>query len=333
MLTHGFRNKRGISTVLGTMEFHRRCSLEESTKMTESFRDKGFQELDTAAMYSGGQSEIFLGQMPKSSWREPRMIVATKINPWGKRNLSPEDARRQVNECLNRLKLKSVDILYLHAPDHNTPLLETLTEVNKMKEEGLFNELGLSNYSAWLVSEAVNICKANNFVLPTVYQGMYSAITRQVEGELLPCLRYNNIRFYAYSPLGGGVLTGKWKASDVQTADTQPKSRFFDKGPWAKIYRDRYFKQEYFDGIDALKELIAKRYPESTPTVAEVAYRWIYHHSMLKDNDAVIIGASSYDQMMLNLDLSSKPELDDEIVEFLNEWWKNTAHLCPNYYR
>ena len=57
----------------------------------------------------------------------------------------------------------------------------------------------------------MNICKANGFVVPTVYQGMYSAITRQVEFELLPCLRYYGMRFYAYSPLGGGILTGKYK--------------------------------------------------------------------------------------------------------------------------
>jgi len=301
--------------------------------MIDSFRNRGFQELDTAAMYSGGQSEIFMGQMNKSVWKDPKMVVATKINPWGKRNLGSVDARKQVNECLQRLKVDSVDILYLHAPDHNNSLLETLTEVNKMKEEGLFKELGLSNYSSWLVSEAVNICKANNFVMPTVYQGMYSAITRQVEGELFPCLRYYGIRFYAYSPLGGGILTGKWNISDVEKLESQPKSRFFDKGPWAKTYRDRYWKQEYFDGIDGLKALIQEKYPDQGITVAEVAYRWIYHHSQLKDNDAVIIGASSFSQMELNLDLSSKTELDQDIVDYLEDWWKNTAHLCPNYYR
>ena len=67
-----------------------------------------------------------------------------------------------------------VDILYLHAPDHKTSLFETMSELAKLKEEGKFKELGLSNYSSWLTCEVVNIAKQNGFPVPTVYQGMYS---------------------------------------------------------------------------------------------------------------------------------------------------------------
>ncbi len=88
-----------------------------------------------------------------------------------------------------------------------------------------------------LVAEAVNICKQKGFIVPTVYQGMYSAITRQVEVELIPCLRYHNLRFYAYSPLGGGIMTGKHKFKD----DEEQKIEFgrFNMGNngWDKIYR------------------------------------------------------------------------------------------------
>ena len=109
---------------------------------------------------------------------------------------------------VNQNKLDDALCFYLHAPDHETPLAETLKACDELHKSGKFKELGLSNYAAWQVSEVMNLCKSNNWVKPTVYQGMYSAITRAVEAELFPCLRYYGIRFYAFSPLGGGILTG-----------------------------------------------------------------------------------------------------------------------------
>src|SRR5690606_26118365 len=102
------------------------------------------------------------------------------------------------------------DIFYLHFPDHKTPLEETLKACQKLYEEGKFKELGLSNYSSWQVSEIYNMCKNNGWVLPTVYQGMYNVITRDVEKELFPCIRYYNMRFYSYNPLAGGLLTERY---------------------------------------------------------------------------------------------------------------------------
>ena len=79
-----------------------------------------------------------------------------------------------ISDALARLGVDCVDILYLHAPDHKTSLFETLSELAKLKEQGKFKELGLSNYSSWLTCEVVNIAKQNGFPVPTVYQGMYS---------------------------------------------------------------------------------------------------------------------------------------------------------------
>ena len=79
-----------------------------------------------------------------------------------------------ISDALARLGVDCVDILYLHAPDHKTSLFETMSELAKLKEEGKFKELGLSNYSSWLTCEVVNIAKQNGFPVPTVYRGMYS---------------------------------------------------------------------------------------------------------------------------------------------------------------
>ena len=331
ILTKGLRNAKGVSTVLGTMEFGRRASLEESTAMVKLFKEKNYNELDTAAMYSGGQTEEYLGEM-KENW-ENTNVMATKINPWGKNNLTAHGVKTQTENCLRRMQVESVDILYLHAPDHKTKLTETLKAMNELHKQGKFKELGLSNYSAWLVAEVYNICKANNYVLPTVYQGMYSAITKADEKELFPCLKFYNIRFYAYSPLGGGILTGKWSYDDKEKMESQPNSRFFGASPWTKIYRDRYWKTEYFEGIENLKGLLTEIYGADQVSVPEAAYRWLYHHSALKDNDAVIVGASSLKQLEMNLDYTVKGELDAKVVEFFEEFWKNTSHLCPDYLR
>ncbi|XP_059232325.1 aflatoxin B1 aldehyde reductase member 2-like [Mustela nigripes] len=100
-------------------------------------------------------------------------------------------------------------------------------------QEGKFVELGLSNYASWEVAE-ICICRNNGWILPTVYQGMYNITTRQVETELFLCLRHFGLRFYAYSPLAGGLLTGKYEDKD----GNQPVGRFFGNN-WAEIYRNR----------------------------------------------------------------------------------------------
>ena len=146
------------------MEFGRGpCTAAVATEMTETFLkfDEKFRHLDTALMYTGGKSEKIIGDM--SSFAELGGLVDDKINPWDKKNFGEESIRQQVDICLKNLKTDSVEILYLHAPDHNTPLDTTLSTMNKLHQEGKFKQLGLSNYSSWLVNEVVNICKVRNF--------------------------------------------------------------------------------------------------------------------------------------------------------------------------
>jgi len=99
-----------------------------------------------------------------------------------------------------------VDIFYMHAPDKEVPLEETLAGINDAYQAGLFSRFGLSNYPASEVQAAYDICKANGYVLPTVYQGNYSPVARKQETILFPTLRKLNMSFYAYSPIAGGFL-------------------------------------------------------------------------------------------------------------------------------
>lgn len=318
-----------LRTIFGSMEISRRACLEESRKMLDVFKAYGGTEIDTAYMYGGGETEKYLGQLKNIS---NKFTYATKANPWDGKGLGSQSVRDQLETSLQNLRQDDVEIFYLHAPDHETPLSETLQTVNEMYEEGKFRELGLSNYSSWLVAEAYNICKHNNWVKPTVYQGMYSALTRMVEKELIPCLRFYGMRFFAFSPLGGGFLTGKHKYDRLPKDET---GRFFGEGSWVGRYRDRYWKQEYFEAVEMIKRSLADTYGEDAVPVAEAAFRWIYHHSALKPEygDGVIIGASSVRQLAENLELTKKGPLHDNVVSVMNGIWNSTSHLCPNYAR
>lgn len=325
--------RSAVGTVLGTMEFGRGSCLGDIPKaMTDLFlgHNNSFRHLDTAYMYAGGDSEKIIGQM--NSFKE-KGTVATKINPWEGKNLGEESIRNQVSTCLERLSMPCVEIMYLHGPDHNTPLEDTLRTMDALHKEGKFKQLGLSNYSSWLVAEAVNICKKNNWVKPTVYQGMYSAITRQVEEELIPCLRYYGLAFYAYSPLGGGIMSGKYEYQ--QKADNTIEAGRFNGLAWDKVYRERYWKEEHFQAMDHLKELLKEHHKDEEVSIPEAAFRWIYHHSQLDGDkgDCVILGSSKLEQLEANLGFVEKGPLAKPVVKFFNEWWKSTKQYCPRYHR
>jgi aflatoxin B1 aldehyde reductase len=320
-------------TALGTMEFGRGpCVGSVPEEMTSAFLSfsNNFQHIDTAFMYNGGKTDTILGEM--ECWKG-KGLMDDKINPWDKKNFGEESIRKQVDTCLARLKVPSVEIMYLHAPDHNTPLEVTMEVMDKLHKEGKFNQLGLSNYSSWLVAEVVNVCKANNWIKPTVYQGMYSTITRQVEEELIPCLRFHGLAFYAYSPLGGGILSGKYKF-DQEEDKSISKGRFNGVG-WDKVYRQRYWKQEHFQAMESLKELLVVHHPEENISLPEAAFRWIYNHSLLDGakGDCVVLGASRMEQLQMNMEMSQAGPMKDEVVTFMDQWWKSTKHLCPNYFR
>ncbi|XP_075966915.1 aflatoxin B1 aldehyde reductase member 3 [Anarhichas minor] len=321
------QTKRPVS-LLGTMAFGGRADAEQSLDMVKTFLDRGHNRVDTAFMYMDGKSETIIGGMnlPKT------VSMATKANPWDGKTLKPECVRSQLETSLQRLQTDCVDLFYLHAPDHQNPIQDTLRACNELHKEGKFKEFGLSNYASWQVSEIASICRHNNWIVPSVYQGMYNAITRQVETELLPCLRYYGMRFYAYNPLAAGLLTGKY---DYQDKDgSQPAGRFFGNN-LASAYRDRYWKQSHFEAIDLVLKALETVYGSEKPSITSAAMRWMYHHSQLKGDlgDGVIIGMSSIEQLQQNLAAAEEGPLDERAVASFNEAWNLVAHKCPSYIR
>ncbi|MFO7576158.1 MAG: aldo/keto reductase [Pelovirga sp.] len=308
--------------VLGTMTFGVQTDEMAACRIVERFLEQGFREIDTAHFYGDGKTEEILGRMITPALRK-QIFLATKANPWGEDGLQPQAVRRQLETSLKRLQTDSVDLFYLHAPDRNTPIEITLEACQELFSEGRFRELGLSNYASWQVIDIWHICKKNGWVLPTAYQGMYNGITRTVEAELFPALRSAGIRFYAYNPLAGGLLTGKY--ADLRNI---PQTGRFAV---LAMYQDRYWKQAYFDAVDSIRELCAGqgiKLPDS-------ALRWELFHSMLsrQQRDTLIIGASNLQQLKDNLAGVQQGPLPAEIVDAYEHAWRLARPDCPDYFR
>jgi aflatoxin B1 aldehyde reductase len=159
-------------------------------------------------------------------------------------------------------------------------------------------------------------------MLPTVYQGMYNAITRDVERELFPALRRAGMRFYAYNPLAGGLLTGKYPAPDAG-----PSAGRFTQA----TYRDRYWRGSHFRAL----EIIRRACQETGSAMTEAALCWLRYHSFLKGakRDGVILGASGLEQFDENLKNCGEKRLNGELTAAFDQAWEVVRPECPKYFR
>jgi aryl-alcohol dehydrogenase-like predicted oxidoreductase len=208
-----------------------------------------------------------------------------------------------------------VDVYYIHAPDRRFPLEELLAGVNTLYEAGKFKRFGLSNYLATEVDEVVRVCREKGYVLPTVYQGNYSAVARRMETELLPTLRKHNIAFNAYSPIAGGFLT-----KDVEVLISGGEGRWDPNTMIGGLYHALYNKKTMLEGL-RLWDKISK---ESGIAKAELAYRWVAHNSALSGEagDGVIFGTRTIEQLNQTLAAFAKGPLDPEIAAQIEQVWK-----------
>lgn len=311
-----------IKLILGTMTFGPQVNLENAWKMASVFLDYGYSEIDTAYVYNSGSSEKILGKilmnLTNNNYR-----IATKVNPRITGKLDEDAITMQFAESLQRLSQESLDILYLHFPDSRTPLETTLRACAKLHEQGKFLELGLSNFPAWMVVDAWHICKENGWQRPTVYQGLYNGLSRAVEKELIPVLRKLGIRFYAFNPLAGGLLAGKYKEYKA----TPEPGRF----TFRPNYKDRYWKESYFNAMEKINLFCQ----ESNVAILEAAFRWLAYHSMLDQSkgDGVVIGASKSEQLEQNISAVKKGPLPKSIVCAFNDMWEKTKSESPDYFR
>jgi len=311
-----------MKTVLGTMTFSDQVDAIAAQNMLDRFTGSGNNELDTAHHYNKGLTETLLGELIPADLRS-NLFIASKVNPWNDQGLQAAQVLKQLDESLQRLNTDYLDLLYLHSPDLETPVEQTLEACFEAYQQGKFKTFGLSNFSAWQVAEVVEKCRQHGWMVPGVYQGMYNALTRDVEKELFACLRNYNISFYAYNPLAGGILTGKHI-----TRDNIPDNGRFREN---YNYRDRYWKDDYFDVLNQLSEKAI----ELDISMVEVAMSWLRHHSMMDAarGDAIILGASKLEQLDENLLAINAESLDQAILDILDQGWEIIKPNCFKYFR
>ncbi|KAF8923099.1 hypothetical protein BGZ58_003348 [Dissophora ornata] len=308
----------GLEGTDGTDSLVRIRGPENVERFLKAFHAHGHIEIDTARIYNHGDSEAVMGQLPMAHFK-----ISTKVWPDFPGAHDADQLPKQFRHSLAALQATKVDILYLHAPDFDTPFEVTAKAVDALYREGLFERFGLSNFAAWQVAHIYEICKQNGYVLPTVYQGMYNPIARAVVPELLPCLKYYNIGFYGYNPVGAGLLTGKYKFSE----DTQEGTRY-DPNVSSR-FRRRYWKSLNFEGV----QILEKAAKENDVTLLEATLRWMRHHSSLGSIDGIIIGASSIEQLEQNLTELEKGPLPDAMVRAFDEAWEHVKPAAEHYYR
>ncbi|KAJ3989826.1 Aldo/keto reductase [Lentinula detonsa] len=335
--------KTELNVVMGSATFGeegqpgaRIHDLDKIEALLDIFRAHGHTDIDSAYFYAGGTSEIVLG---KIDWKSKGLKLETKLpaifNEQQKTvhgteetvSHTYEDIKIHILKSLKALDTEQLDIFYLHTPDRLTPYEVTMKAVNDLYREGYFKRFGISNYTSWEVAELVGICKANSYVLPSVYQGLYNAVHRAVEPELIPCLRKFGISFYGFNPLGGGLFTGRYTSPED---DVGEGTRFDPNGVQGKLYRKRYWNDHYFEATSSIRTAADAH----GLTMAEVALRWLCHHSVLKRDfgDSIIIGASSLDHVKQNLVDLEKGPLPAEVIDALDKGWEIVRPYASPYY-
>ncbi|KAJ5382485.1 Drug/metabolite transporter [Penicillium concentricum] len=317
--------------ILGLMTFGpteakgaRITSLDEFNKCLDYFQQQGFNEVDTARVYIGGEQEAFTA---KANWKSRGLTLATKWYPSEPGFHKPEVVREKLELSLKELGTDTVDTFYLHAADRATPFAETLEAVNQLHKEGKFVQLGLSNFTAFEVAEICILCAERGWVRPTIYQAMYNAITRNIETELVPACHRYGLDIVIYNPLAGGLFSGKYKSKDIPA-----EGRYSDSSSTGLNYRKRYFRDATFEALSIIEPVVEKH----GLTMLETALRWVHHHSALRmDNsgrDGVLVGISSFAQLETNLADLQKGPLPEEVVQALDQAWLVAKANSPNYW-
>ena len=194
----------------GTMQFGDAADESASRAMFDACLAAGITHFDTAHLYTDGASETLLGRF--AAPHRDRLVIATKAGYSG--GAGAENIRAQFDISRRRLGMDHVDILYLHRFDPDTPLEDTLECFADLKARGQISHVGLSNFAAWQVMKAA--CIAARFDLNiSILQPMYSLIKRQAEVEILPMAASEGMVVACYSPLAGGLLTGKYARGET----------------------------------------------------------------------------------------------------------------------
>jgi aryl-alcohol dehydrogenase-like predicted oxidoreductase len=270
---------------LGAMNFGRRTEEGESKNILSRALELGIRHIDTANAYGDGTSERIVSAALKG--KRDSVVLATKCGFGRSADGKPEGLTRgrlsrAIDESLSRLQTDWVDIYYLHVPDHDTPIQETLDGVLELIEKGKIRSWGVSNYAAWQILEMMHLGKSMGLPGPAIAQQLYNILLRQLDVEYFAFSAAYKLHTTVYNPLAGGLLSGR----HARDGSTQKGSRF-DKN---RMYQGRYFTDAMFDRVDALANLAKAE----GMTVLELSYAWL---GGAPGVDSILLGPASVEQL------------------------------------
>jgi aryl-alcohol dehydrogenase-like predicted oxidoreductase len=278
---------------LGTMQFGGKMNMgnldqEATTRMVKFALDKGVNFIDTADVYSLGESETLVGNALQGVRKE--IVLATKVRLPMSDNLNHSGATRvnilrEVEDSLRRLQTDYLDLYQIHGWDSNTPLEETLRTLDDIVRQGKVRYIGLSNYMSWQAATAVTLQQnlgLEKFVTAQMY---YSLVGRGLEYEFQSFAEYHNIGILVWSPLAGGFLSGKYTRANPTPAGT----RFAEAGAFVPFDKEMGYRV-----VDTLKEIAARH--QVSP--ARVALSWTLARPAVS---SVIVAARKLDQLEDNI--------------------------------
>jgi len=289
---------------LGTMTFGKEADEATSINMFHKCRDAGINFFDTADRYGIGMSEKILGKCIARD--RDKMILSTKVgNPVGDdindKGLSRKHMMLSVENSLRRLRTDYIDLYFLHSYDPTTSIEETLSTLDDLKHQGKILSIGASNWAAWQIAIALGISERKQFARFECIQPMYSLVKRQVEVEIFPLAKEKNIGVITYSPLGAGLLTGKYTSKDKVT-----QGRILEN----KMYSQRYAHPNNY----TITENFVKYAKDKNLKPAALAVAWVMANPIVT---APIIGARNViqlEQVLASLEIKITPEMYQEIT-------------------
>lgn len=286
---------------MGTMTFGSSADEAESTRMFNRCRELGINFFDTANGYSGGRSEEILGRLIVGC-RDDLVISSKAGFPVGD-GLNNQGASRrhliqQAEASLRRLNTDRIDVYFIHRFDPDTPIENSLRALDDLAHQGKILYPAISNWAAWQIAKAVGISTYEGLARVECLQPMYNLVKRQAEVEILPLAQAEQIGVIPYSPLGGGLLTGKY-------GGTSKTGRLIEN----RMYAVRYGETLYHEIAARFSDYASQRgYHPATLAIA-----WVMSHPAVT---APILGARSLEQLepsLAALDVPMTPEWRAEI--------------------
>ena len=290
---------------LGTMQFGGKMNMgnldqEGATRMVKLALERGINFIDTADVYSLGESETLVGNALKGMRKE--IVLATKVRLPMDENFNRSGATRvnilrEVEGSLRRLQTDYIDLYQVHGWDSNTPIEETLRTLDDLVRQGKVRYIGLSNFMSWQATTAVMLQDRLGLEKYVTAQMYYSLVGRGLEYEFQSFAEYHNIGILVWSPLAGGFLTGKYSRTNPAPAGT----RFAEAGNFVPFDKEMGYRV-----VEALKEVAGRH--DATP--ARVALAWVLGRPAVS---SVIIAARKPEQLEDNIRAVDLRLLDDEV--------------------